>query len=76
MKAGDKVTIGRTTFIILKMVKLKENINDYSEYIQVGETYPVILESDVNGDYINYLIVNREHGKQYFNSDIFDEVIE
>lgn len=80
MKAGDKVIIGGTTFIVLKMVKLKENIKEYSEYmseyIQVGETYPVILESDVNGNYMTYLIMNRKHSKQYFDSNIFDEVIE
>ena len=77
MKAGDKVTLGGTTFIVLKMVKCKENTNQYNdEYddIRVGVEYPVIVENDVNGEYINYLIMNRKHSKQYFNSDIFDEL--
>lgn len=79
MKAGDKVKLGGTTFIILKMVKCKENTlqkNDNYDYIRTGETYPVILEQDVNGDYVTYLIINRKNSKQYFNAEMFDEVVD
>lgn len=79
MKAGDKVQLGGTTFIILKMVECKKNRfqeNDEFDSIRVGETYPVILEQDVNGDYLNYLIIDRKNSKHYFNADMFDDVID
>lgn len=77
MKSGEKVTMGGATFIILKVVKVKEDLiqhNDVSEYIRKGEEYPVILENSVGENDTTYLIVNRNKSKQYFDSKIFYEV--
>ena len=79
MKSGDKVTIGSTTFIVLKMVKCiigSNHPNDGYDYVRVDEEYPVILENDLYGEYIEYLVVTRKGTKQYYKSDRFIEIQE